>query len=149
MTTIIQTLAFETIMPLIERINLKKEQLDSFRPLPTYALRSLQKSLRTEFSHHSTAIEGNTLTLSETRLVLEDGLTVKGKLLKEHFEVHNHEEALAYVESLAKKNAAFHAEFASFPLCERLISYSGATNQPHHTQEDGHDQLKNHLHTHG
>lgn len=109
MTTIIQTLAFETLMPLIERINAKKEQLDSFRPLPTYALSSLQQSLRTEFSHHSTAIEGNTLTLSETRLVLEDGLTVKGKLLKEHFEVHNHHEALAYVEGLVEKNAVLNA----------------------------------------
>lgn len=105
MSGIIQTLVFENLIPLIERINSKKEQLDGHRPLPAYALNSLRQSLRTEFSHHSTAIEGNSLTLSETRLVLEDGLTVKGKLLKEHFEVHNHHEALKYVESLAQKNA--------------------------------------------
>jgi Fic family protein len=63
----------------------------------------LRQSLRTEFSHHSTAIEGNSLTLSETRIVVEDGLTVKGKSLREHFEVHNHHEALAFVERLSER----------------------------------------------
>jgi Fic family protein len=105
MSAMIQTLVFESLRPLIERISAKKERLDGYRPFPVHALNSLRKSLRTEFSHHSTAIEGNSLTLSETRLVLEDGLTIKGKLLKEHFEVHNHHEALAFVESLAQKNA--------------------------------------------
>ena len=92
----------EALLPILARLEAKKQQLDAFRPLPAYALRSLRQSLRTEFSHHSTAIEGNSLTLSETRIVVEDGLTVKGKSLREHFEVHNHHEALAFVERLSE-----------------------------------------------
>ena len=92
----------EALLPILARLEEKKQQLDALRPLPDYALRSLRQSLRTEFSHHSTAIEGNSLTLSETRIVLEDGLTVKGKSLHEHFEVHNHHEALAFVERLSE-----------------------------------------------
>lgn len=93
----------EALLPILARLEEKKQQLDALRPLPDYALRSLRQSLRTEFSHHSTAIEGNSLTLSETRIVLEDGLTVKGKSLHEHFEVHNHHEALAFVERLSER----------------------------------------------
>lgn len=93
------------IEAILQRIDGKKAQLDAHRPLPDYALRRLRESLRTEFSHHSTALEGNSLSLQETRVVLEDGMTVKGKSLHEHFELHNHHEALQFVEDQASQSA--------------------------------------------
>jgi Fic family protein len=57
-----------------------------------------------EWTYHSNAIEGNTLTLAETRLVLLDGLTVGGKSLREHLEALNHKHAIDLVEALAKRN---------------------------------------------
>ncbi|MFN3528690.1 MAG: Fic family protein [Bacteroidia bacterium] len=102
--------SIEALLPIVNRLDAKKLQLDAFRPLPDYALKSLRNSLRTEFSHHSTAIEGNSLSLAETRVVLEDGFTVKGKSLFEHFEVHNHHEALAYVEKLSESALQLNAQ---------------------------------------
>ena len=56
--------------------------------------------------YHSNAIEGNTLTLLETKVVLE-GITVGGKVLREHFEVINHRDAILYVEGIIKKEEPF------------------------------------------
>ena len=64
-----------------------------------------------EWICNSNAIEGNTLALQETRLILETGLTVGGKRMREHFEVTNHREAIRYVEDLVQTNeklTAFH-----------------------------------------
>ena len=79
----------------------KKSRLDALRPLPASALQNIRNSLALEWTYHSNAMEGNTLTLRETRMVVEDGLTVGGKPLREHFEALNHQEAIAFVESLA------------------------------------------------
>ena len=87
---------------LSERINAKKKHLDSFRPLPPRTLQSLRDSIFLEWTYHSNAIEGNTLTLKETKVVLE-GITVGGKTLKEHFEVINHEQAIFYIEDIVHK----------------------------------------------
>lgn len=57
-----------------------------------------------EWTYNSNSIEGNTLTLQETKLVLQDGLTVKGKTLRELFETVNHHDAVAYIESVAQPN---------------------------------------------
>lgn len=86
---------------LLARINHKQAQLDALRPLPAAAVRRLQEQLTVEWIYHSNAIEGSTLTLRETQLILETGLTIGGKSLREHFEVINHKEAIDYVESLA------------------------------------------------
>lgn len=56
------------------------------------------------WAYHSNAIEGNTLTLLETRIVLE-GITVGGKTLREHFEAINHRNAIYYVEDVIKKES--------------------------------------------
>ena len=85
---------------LVQRIDEKKRQLDHLRPLPTSAVQRLQEQLMVEWIYHSNAIEGNTLTLRETQLILQTGLTVGGKSLREHFEVINHREAITFVESL-------------------------------------------------
>lgn len=63
----------------------------------------LENAFVVEYTHNSTAIEGNTLTLMETKLVLEDKLSVQGKELREIFEAVNHEEAYMYVKNLVKK----------------------------------------------
>ena len=80
--------------------NLKKE-LDSKRPIPKETLKSLKESINLEWTYNSNGIEGNTLTLRETQVVLE-GITVGGKSLKEHLEVINHEQAILFLDDLIK-----------------------------------------------
>lgn len=87
---------------LLDRINRKKQDLDSLRPLPTLAVSRLQEQINAEWIYNSNAIEGNTLTLQETRLILETGITVGGKSLREHFEVINHQKAIEFVEALVQ-----------------------------------------------
>lgn len=86
---------------LLARLSRKKDLLDAQRPLPATAVRRLREQLMVEWIYHSNAIEGSTLTLRETQLILETGLTIGGKSLREHFEVINHREAIEYVEALA------------------------------------------------
>jgi Fic family protein len=91
---------------LFEAINEKKAQLDALRPLPQYTLKSLREKLFLEWTYNTNAIEGNTLTLSETKVVLE-GITVGGKTLREHLEIINHRDAIAYVEEIVQKKEPF------------------------------------------
>lgn len=86
---------------LLDRLNRKKALLDALRPLPHAAVRRLLEQLTVEWIFHSNAIEGSTLTLRETQLIIETGLTIGGKSLREHFEVINHKKAIDYVEALA------------------------------------------------
>eukprot|EP01034_Spumella_vulgaris_P025055 gene25055-31465_t len=79
-----------------------KARLDELRPLPPAALRNLHEKLVLRWTYHSNAIEGNTLTLMETKVVLE-GITVGGKLLREHFEAINHRDAISYVEDVVRR----------------------------------------------
>lgn len=88
---------------LLSRIEDKKSKLDALRPLPVAAVNRLNEQFTVEWIYNSNAIEGNTLTLRETKLILETGLTIGGKSLREHFEVTNHKDAIEYVESLADK----------------------------------------------
>lgn len=85
------------------RVDEKKQQLDSKRPLPIYTVQSIRENLLLEWTYNSNAIEGNTLTLKETKVVLE-GITIGGKTLREHLEVINHKEAILYVEEIVQKN---------------------------------------------
>lgn len=87
------------------RITAKKEALDALRPLPVAAVGRLQEQINTEWIYNSNAIEGSTLTLQETRLILETGITIGGKSLREHFEVVNHHKAIGYVESLIQSES--------------------------------------------
>ncbi len=85
------------------RIEEKKRELDSLRPLSPAALERLKNEFSIELAYHSNAIEGNTLTLRETKLVIEEGLTIRGKSLREHFEAINHHKAFELLESLLKR----------------------------------------------
>lgn len=91
---------FEGLEKQLERILQKKAELDKLRPIPTYALKSIKESMTIEWTYNSNSIEGNTLTLQETKMVIEEGFTIKGKSLREHFEAVNHQEAIEFVESL-------------------------------------------------
>lgn len=85
------------------KIDDKKKILDSKRPIPRNTLNSLRENYVLEWTYNSNAIEGNTLTLVETKVVLE-GITVGGKSMREHLEVINHKEAIEFLEALAKED---------------------------------------------
>lgn len=89
-----------------ETIDTLKEKLDQYRPLSGAMVKNLQEDLILRWTYHSNAIEGNTLTLLETKVVLE-GITVGGKALREHFEAINHRNAIYYVEDIIKKEEPF------------------------------------------
>ena len=81
-----------------ERLLQKKEQFQQIRGhIPKEALESFDRSFDIEYAHNSTAIEGNTLTFIRTKAILEDGLSVGGKTLREIYEVANHAKAFSYV----------------------------------------------------
>ena len=90
--------------PLLATIDKKLALLNSRRPLPAATLKSLRANELIEWTYNSNGIEGNTLTLKETKVVLE-GITIGGKSVKEHLEAINHSEAILYLEELAHKNS--------------------------------------------
>ena len=81
----------------------KKRELDRFRPLPSAVVQKLKEQFTLEWIYNSNAIEGNTLTLQETELVLNRGLTIGNKSLQEHFEAINHNEGIQYLEKFIEK----------------------------------------------
>jgi Fic family protein len=83
-----------------DRLFEKKHVLQSSRPLPTIALQKIKESLSIEWTYNSNSIEGNTLSLRETQMVIQEGITIKGKSLREHFETHNHDKAIDYLYSI-------------------------------------------------
>jgi Fic family protein len=85
----------------INHLKTKKQQLDKFRPLPPEMINNLDEWFKVELTYTSNAIEGNTLSRQETAIVIEKGLTVEGKSLKEHLEATNHAEALDFIKTLA------------------------------------------------
>ena len=86
-----------------DKIQLKKEELDSFRPLPVELVKNLDDWFRVELTYTSNAIEGNTLTRRETALVVEKGLTVGGKSIVEHLEATNHASAFEWVREQSQR----------------------------------------------
>jgi Fic family protein len=84
-----------------KKLDQLKIKLDSYRPLEHAMLMNLREDLILRWTYHSNAIEGNTLTLNETKVALE-GITIGGKSLREHFEAINHKEAIKFVESLVQ-----------------------------------------------
>ncbi len=82
------------------------KKLNRLRPLPEHTVKSLHEQLVLEWTYNSNAIEGNTLTLNETKVVLE-GITIGGKPMREHFEAINHKEAIDYVEAVVTNDEPF------------------------------------------
>lgn len=94
----------EEFQSTFERLYQKKQDLKNSRPLPTIALNKIKESLSIEWTYNSNSIEGNTLTLRETQMVLQEGITIKGISLREHFEAHNHDKAIDYLFSIINDN---------------------------------------------
>ena len=96
---------------LLAQIDRKKAELDSRRPLTAGEAERLKEEFVVEYTYNSNAIEGNTLTLRETDLVLR-GLTIEQKPLKDHMEAVGHKEAFDFVSELVKENV---------PISESII----------------------------
>ena len=88
---------------LLRQIAAKKAELDRLRPQAPHGLQNLDRSYDIELTYTSNAIEGNALTAAETRIVIEHGVTIGGKPLKDHLEAIDHFEALRYVRDLARQ----------------------------------------------
>ncbi len=89
---------------LYKRIIEKKKKLSSIRPLNKDQLKVIKKQFIIEYVYNSTTIEGNTLTLNETKLILQEGITVGGKSLREQLDVINQKQAMEWIEEIVKKN---------------------------------------------
>ncbi|NIP33257.1 cell filamentation protein Fic, partial [Candidatus Saccharibacteria bacterium] len=82
----------------------KLERLNKKRPLSPVLVGKLKERFEVEMTYNSNAIEGNTLTLKETYWVIQEGITVKDKPLKDHLEAKNHKEALDFLYDLIEHN---------------------------------------------
>ncbi|WP_298553655.1 Fic family protein [uncultured Parabacteroides sp.] len=94
----------EDINVMLKELDVQKEQLSALRPLPEEALKKIQDALDIEYTYESNRIEGNTLTLQETALVVNEGVTISGKSMREHLEAINHAEAISYIKDIAKQD---------------------------------------------
>ena len=94
----------EDINVMMKEVDVQKEQLSALRPLPEEALKKIQDALDIEYTYESNRIEGNTLTLQETALVVNEGVTISGKSMREHLEAINHAEAISYIKDIAKQD---------------------------------------------
>ncbi len=92
----------KNLMVLLKEIDDLKIKLDQFRQFDSFRI---AQALELEYTFESNRIEGNTLTLRETDLVINEGLTISGKSMREHLEAINHQEAIAYIKYLMEKNA--------------------------------------------
>ena len=82
----------------IEKIDALKAELDALRPLPSDVVGRIEQKLRIESNYHSNAIEGNSLTLGETRSLILHGLTAHGKTMRDHLDIEGHDEAVRAIE---------------------------------------------------
>lgn len=88
---------------LLRSIKGKKKELDRHRPLNPSILRKLEEEFTIAWTYNSNAIEGNTLTIQETELVIKEGITIGGKTVNEHLETINHVKGIEYLKEIVKK----------------------------------------------
>lgn len=91
----------KNLLSILGEIDTLKATLDKFRQFDSYRI---AQALELEYTFESNRIEGNTLTLRETDLVINEGLTISGKSMREHLEAINHQEAIGYIKHLIEKN---------------------------------------------
>lgn len=90
-----------TLELLLNEIDARKLVLDSLRPLTAQQVARIKRIYDVDLTFNSNAIEGSTMTFNETKLVLNEGLTIGGKKLNEHLEIINHKEAIDFIEELS------------------------------------------------
>ncbi len=83
--------------------DLLRDEINQHRPLKREALKQLREYFRVGLTWASNALEGNSLTETETKVVLEEGITIGGKPLKDHYEAIGHAEAFDYLQTLVKR----------------------------------------------
>lgn len=87
---------------IFKEIDSLKKEINSYRPFGADLLRQIREYYKIGLTYTSNALEGNTLTESETKIVLEEGITIGGKPIKDHFEAIGHAEAFDFLYTLAK-----------------------------------------------
>lgn len=102
----------EKLNTILSKIDVLKTKLATLRPLPIEALKKIQEALEIEYTYESNRIEGNTLTLQETALVVNEGITISGKSMREHLEAINHAQAIDFIKDIVKDD---------IEISERLI----------------------------
>ncbi|HLG30515.1 MAG TPA: Fic family protein [Candidatus Brocadiales bacterium] len=94
-------------MERFQEINMLKERLDSYRPIPEEKQKASMDKFRVEWTYHSNALEGSTMTLSETSFFIQEGLTSKGKPLSDYIKVIGHIRALKSIDAAIEKGDTF------------------------------------------
>ncbi len=94
-------------MMITKKIKKLKKKIDTLRPLTRSELVELHKWYVVTYTYHSNALEGNTLSLGETKLIVEDGITVGGHPLREILEAKNHKEVIEELISIIQKKISF------------------------------------------
>lgn len=89
----------------VKNLKEKLKELNTLRPIPSSQLKKIIEQFEIEMTYNSNAIEGNSLTLRETFWVIQEGLTIKDKPLKDHLEAKNHKEALDFLYELIDKDS--------------------------------------------
>ncbi|MBI4066430.1 Fic family protein [Candidatus Gottesmanbacteria bacterium] len=98
------------MVDIFDRLSIKKKKLDALKPRPDEERANLQEWLDVEYTYTSNWIEGNTLTRQETALILEKGITIERKTLREHLEAINHQKAIAFIRAIVGKGHQYIAE---------------------------------------
>ena len=96
---------------IIEEIDRLKRELDKLRPLPADVVGRIEQKLRLDLNYHSNAIEGNSLTLGETKSLILHGLTARGKPMRDHLDIEGHDEAVKAIEDAVKRNEKLNEVF--------------------------------------
>ncbi|MEC4003774.1 Fic family protein [Flavobacterium sp. SUN052] len=108
-TSFVRKSLSKNLQSILDEIDVLKSKLNEFRQFDSFRI---VQALELEYTFESNRIEGNTLTLRETDLVINEGLTISGKSMREHLEAINHVEAIGYIKQLMERN---------FPLNEREV----------------------------
>jgi Fic family protein len=108
-----------SIVDILQEIDKKMERINEIRPFEGVYLQQINQFFKIETTYSSNAIEGNTYTLEETKVILEDGITVGGHPLKEFYEVEGHGKAYDYMFSLIKKRVLTEDDIL---YCHQLFS---------------------------
>lgn len=98
------------MVDIFDRLTIKKKKFDALKPRPDEERKSIQEWLDVEYTYTSNWIEGNTLTREQTALVLEKGITIEGKTIREHLEATNHQKAIGFIRSIVKKGHQYISE---------------------------------------
>ena len=96
---------------ILETVDSLKDDLDALRPLPPEVLAKVEQKLRIESNYHSNAVEGNSLTLGETRSLILHGLTAHGKPIRDHLDIQGHDDAVKAIESAVNEQQGLNEVF--------------------------------------